>query len=338
MRAPGAGWGGLREAVGSQRENVTRCVQEFVRAQGQEDTEGLCPHPAGPDMEGGPCPLGVSSDLPMGPRGCGECAGLRAHRGDASGPHRSWWPGCPRTCSSCPGSHLCSDARPGGRVRGQWGCHRALHVRALSEPKYGPPDLSPSLWVPPCLPWVSGSSLPWPLPVSLFLSPAKQGPQQLQAQLLVMNRLASFPQRLLAQPRQGTLSRSLSCSKWLASTSGWSWAGGSTQWPTSFPSSRPSLFRSRKSRNCSRSVWTQAGSSSPGSSEYRSAGVGKKGRNIRGHWDPSCAPIWALMLTDRETPATPFTLFRFSFFCLNGINNKTRLTGDHYASCEIDYT
>lgn len=47
MRAPETGWGGLREAVVSQGENVTRCIQGFVRAQGQEDTEGLCSHPAG---------------------------------------------------------------------------------------------------------------------------------------------------------------------------------------------------------------------------------------------------------------------------------------------------
>lgn len=52
--------------MGTQRENVTRCVQGFMRAQGQEDIEGLCPHPAGPDMEGGPCPRASPQIFPWG--------------------------------------------------------------------------------------------------------------------------------------------------------------------------------------------------------------------------------------------------------------------------------
>lgn len=101
--------------------------------------------------------------------------GLRAHRGDVSSPRHSWWPGCPQTCSSCPGSRPCSDARP-GRVRGQ-----DNKGACLGEPSLNLRIAPGSLFLlsgSPTPPSGSLSPLPGPRPPpsgSLFpLSPPRQ--------------------------------------------------------------------------------------------------------------------------------------------------------------------
>lgn len=99
-------WGAGRGCVVSGRE-VDPVVSPWS-AWGR-GRQSLCPPPAWLDRWG-PCHLGRP--------GGSALSGLRAHRGAVLGPRRSWWPGCPRTCSSCPGSQPCSDARPEG-VRGQ---------------------------------------------------------------------------------------------------------------------------------------------------------------------------------------------------------------------------
>ena len=90
---------------------------------------------------------------PVGRRGGSGLMGLRARRGAVSDPRRSWWPGCPRTCSSCPGSQPCSDARPEG-VRGQGtgnGPHpggSSLKLRMASRSPSPSKSLSPPLLPP----------------------------------------------------------------------------------------------------------------------------------------------------------------------------------------------
>lgn len=245
--------------------------------------------------------VGLGEPRDRGPRGGGGCWGLGLH---PAGPDSEWetWPqgpllgsllGATRLWWVCRGSELVMVtgqvlAIVGGLAANEHVpvaqnlslaqtpiLERGSEVRGDKECPAGLcPSLSGSLSPPPLgvCPLLKISVPPFPgaLPVSVPNGdPGSSGPSPCNG--------APGWRPSPARPPRRTLSVSLSCSRWLASTSGWSWAGGSTQWPTSLPSSRPSLFRSRKSRNCSRSVCTQAGSSSPGSCVYRSAGVGGDG-------------------------------------------------------------
>ena len=311
----------------SQGEKLTRWVRESPGAGGHQR---LCPHPAGPDR--GPWPLGPlcgsahratrlqwarwgSQLIVVTRQVLAVVGGLAAHK------H------VPVVQDLSLAQTPVLGAGAGG-VRGQQNATGALPGRLLPGAKYGSHGL--------CSP-LSGSPSPWvPVPLSLGLcscfSPSP--PRSLCPSFFLQpNRDPRAPGACFGHfcppgqrhpLRPCTWSVSLSCSKWLASTSGWSWAGGSTQWPTSLPSSCPSLFRSRKSRNCSRSVRTQAGSSSPASAEYRSAGVGGERGRYQGQFPGP--PSLALTLLDPGTSDHPLHFPSPQFpLLLNGIDNKPDL-------------
>lgn len=266
-------------------------------------------------MEGDP---GMGAPPPVTPRDHEAVLGaweLRARRGDASGPRRSWWPGCPRTCSSFRGSQPCSDARP-GQVRGQQGKLRALPVRPISEPKLGSPGLCSPYSADLC---PTHHSAPL-LGLCPFLQPNRDlGGSRPSSGTPVPTRPRPHPhpQRRCAAPAAPCPRHSRAASGWPPPAAGPGPGAAPSGPPHCRPGARPcsdpgSPGTGRAQSAPRRAPPPQAPPSTGPLGSGREADSGPE----PGPAGPTRAPVPALTYPDQETPAQPSSLPLSSVSCV----------------------